>query len=542
MSLPAPPRLTIRRSFALAWRTLRSMRTALVLLCLLAAAAAVGSLLPQIPNSPERVASYRIAHPGLGDFFARAGFFDVFGSWWFALILALLFVSLVACLIPRSRAMIRSIRQRPIQAREIDAFPQYREFSAPGEPMAVAATARTVLRRHGYRVAVSEDGRGVAAEKGALREAGSLIFHWAFVLLLVSVIVGKGTGYVGHATIVEGATFTDAAYNYGGDLRTGRFSSGGHTGIGIRLIDFADAFRQSGVPMDFSSKVELLNPDGTPAREASVTINHPVSFGGVRIFQYGFGWAPVITVRDDGRTVYDGPVVMGQNAPEDVNPLTVPWVGFIKLSTQRPQVAIQLELYPDSVAYVSGLLSGTPQPMTGANAPFMRYVVWQGKEIDPSLSSLDTRFMRRVASGGIGQGWTVDLGSGCVESREVSTRLPPEVAGAVCPADAGPATVTMSFPELKQYSRLQISRDTTVPFVLAAAILILAGLIAAMYSSRRKVWVRAEARDGGSVLQVGGFALQRKDRFEEAFPKLVDDLAAATARASTEPREEVGAR
>ena len=63
------------------------MRTALVLLLLLAAAAAVGSLLPQIPNSPERVASYRAAHPFLGDFFARAGFFDVFGSWWFALIL-----------------------------------------------------------------------------------------------------------------------------------------------------------------------------------------------------------------------------------------------------------------------------------------------------------------------------------------------------------------------------------------------------------------------------------------------------------------------
>src|SRR5262245_60313479 len=118
MSLPAappsprPPGLTVRQSFALAWRTLRSMRTALVLLFLLAAAAAVGSLLPQIPNSPERVASYHAAHPAIGDFFARAGFFDVFGSWWFVLILSLLFVSLVACLIPRSRAMIRAIRQR----------------------------------------------------------------------------------------------------------------------------------------------------------------------------------------------------------------------------------------------------------------------------------------------------------------------------------------------------------------------------------------------------------------------------------------------
>src|SRR5438034_11449677 len=118
MSLPAPPShphpsgLTLRQSLALVWRTLRSMRTALALLLLLAVASAVGSLLPQIPNSPERVAAYRLAHPVIGDWFARAGFFDVFGSWWFALILTLLFVSLVACLIPRSRAMVRTIRQR----------------------------------------------------------------------------------------------------------------------------------------------------------------------------------------------------------------------------------------------------------------------------------------------------------------------------------------------------------------------------------------------------------------------------------------------
>src|SRR5438034_11845803 len=116
MSPSAPPRFRLRQSFALVWRTLRSMRTALVLLILLAAGAAVGSLLPQIPNSPQRVASYRLAHPFLGTLFLRAGFFDVFGSWWFVLLLALLFVSLIACLIPRARAINRTSRARPVQA------------------------------------------------------------------------------------------------------------------------------------------------------------------------------------------------------------------------------------------------------------------------------------------------------------------------------------------------------------------------------------------------------------------------------------------
>jgi len=69
---------------------------------------------------------------------------------------------------------------------------------------------------------------------------GSLVFHWAFLVLLVAVIVGKGTGYVGHATIVEGQTWTDAAFNYDGDLRTGRFSSGSHTGIGIDMTTLGE--------------------------------------------------------------------------------------------------------------------------------------------------------------------------------------------------------------------------------------------------------------------------------------------------------------
>ncbi|HTG47565.1 MAG TPA: cytochrome c biogenesis protein ResB [Actinomycetota bacterium] len=543
MSSPAS-RLTLRQSVALVWRTLRSMRTALVLLGLLALASAVGSLLPQIPNSPERVSAYLVDHPFWGELFLRGGFFDVFGSWWFALVTALLFISLVACLIPRSRAMLRTIRQRPVQAKELEALPHFASFAVDGEPEVATARARSVLRRRMYRVAVAPDGRGVAAEKGALRETGSLTFHWAFLLLLIAVIVGKGTGYTGHATIVEGQTWTDAAFNYDGDLRTGRFSSGQHTGAGIHLISFQDAFRTSGIPMDFTSEVELLDPDGTPVRRDDVRINHPVLFDGLRIFQYGFGWAPVVTVRDRTTTLSDGPVVMVQDAGPDGNQLAAPGEGFVKLPTLRPQYAIQLELIPDSTAFIQSLMTGVPQPMTQVRAPFMRYTVWKGVLTDPSLSGLDTRFMRKVSTGIVGRGWTVDVARGCVISSGSGSGLPTGLARTTrCPAGGPAPALTLSFPELRRYSRLQISKDTTVPYVLGAAILILLGLVAAMYSSRRKVWVRAEAREEGTVLQVGGFALQRKDRFEEEFPRLVAELRAATGgdRPAREPAE-AGAR
>jgi cytochrome c biogenesis protein len=100
----------------------------------------------------------------------------------------------------------------------------------------------------------------------------------------------------------------------------------------------------------------------------------------------------------------------------------------------------------------------------------------------------------------------------------------------------------MSFPELRQYSTLQISRDATVPYVLAAAILIVLGLLPALYVSRRKVWVRARAEGTGSILQVGGFALQRKDRFDEEFAGLVAAVTEAAGAVAAPAPEEVPAR
>ena len=74
-----------------------------------------------------------------------------------------------------------------------------------------------------------------------------------------------------------------------------------------------------------------------------------------------------------------------------------------------------------------------------------------------------------------------------------------------------------------------ISRDVGIPVVLAAAILVLVGLIPSLYVSRRKVWVRAEAAPGGALVKIGGFSLQRKDAFEEEFERIVRGIGGPEA-------------
>jgi hypothetical protein len=175
----------------------------------------------------------------------------------------------------------------------------------------------------------------------------------------------------------------------------------------------------------------------------------------------------------------------------------MPWRGAIKLTAPDPDVMITLELWPDFRALANLQLTGQPTPMLVQFDPYVRYSVYVGRIVDPARSSIDTTGLRRVARG--------DL----------------HAAGTARTDVPGLGDLTLSFPELRQYSVLLISRDVGIPVVLAAAILVLVGLIPALYVSRRKVWIRAEAAPGGAVVKIGGFALQRRDSFEEEFERIV---------------------
>ena len=506
-------RLTLRQSVALVWRTLRSMRTALILLLMIALASVAGSLLPQWPNSPERVLQYRADHPFWGTFFDRAGLFDVFGSWWFVLLVALLFVSLIACLVPRTRALWRAVRTPPMQAREIDAFPMYAEVAVHAPPDGAIDAARRTMRRRRFRVAGDPARPALAAEKGLAREIGSLAFHWAFILLLAGVIYGKGTGFSGLIAVVEGQTWVDAEANYDGTIRAGRFFDD-FTGIGLHLRDFGSDFLRTGQPMDFVSRVDLLDPDGSLLRQEDIRVNHPAKVEGLWIYQSSFGWAPTIEVVDDGEVVSSGPVVMDRDpAPEGVVEFAMPWRGVVKLpgaGADGLDRAIELELWPDSRALTALLGGGEPQAMLVEFDPIIRFTVWEGVLADLATNRLDTTVLDEVSTGIVGAGRTADLTDGLA--------LPEGEEG---------SGSTISFPELRQYSVFLVSRDAGVPLVLAAAILILVGLLPALYTARRKVWVRADPDGDGAVLRVGGLAMQRKPQFEEEFARLVDAMVSA---------------
>ena len=195
------------------WRQLTSMRTALILLFLLALASLPGALLPQWSLNSAKTAQYIIDHPTLGPLLDRLGFFEVFGSPWYAAIYLLLFLSLIGCLLPRTLEFVGQLRMPPVATpRNLGRLPHHHSTEVPGTPEVVADRITAGLK--GWRIAQARPSGTeprpaitISAEKGYLREVGNLVFHLSLLGLLVAIAVGKLVGYEGSVIVNAGSQF-----------------------------------------------------------------------------------------------------------------------------------------------------------------------------------------------------------------------------------------------------------------------------------------------------------------------------------------------
>ena len=259
---PPPPRrhnaawVMLRNS----WRQLTSMRTALVLLFLLAVAAIPGSVFPQRSVDAQRVQDYYAAHPELAPWLERFGGFEVYASPWFASIYLLLFASLIGCVVPRLLDHVRALRLAPPDApKRLDRLPQHAPaVSRQAEPAVVADGVARVLRRRRFRTVVRERPDGgwtVSAEKGHLKETGNLLFHVALLAVLIGVGFGHWYGWHGNRILVAGADqgFCDSLPQYDDSSLGPRVDAADLPDFCLKLTDFTATYQSTGQPKAFSA-------------------------------------------------------------------------------------------------------------------------------------------------------------------------------------------------------------------------------------------------------------------------------------------------
>jgi cytochrome c biogenesis protein len=473
-----------------AWRQLTSMRTALILLFLLALAAIPGSVVPQEAVDSLRASRWRADHPSLTPVYERLGLFDVYGSPWFAAIYLLLVVSLVGCILPRSAVYWRAFRAEPPQApRHLGRMPDNRSYQTGEAPSEVLEKARTLLRERRYRIrdtADDEPADAVSAERGYLREAGNLLFHVSVLVVLAGFAMGALFGFKGGVIVVTGDSFSNTLSQYD-DFAPGRaFAPDDLAPFSFKVDSFDVTFirkgRSAGSATKFFADLDVQSsPTSAPSRQR-IAVNHPLTIDGTKVFLIGHGYAPHVTVRDGkGNVAYSGATVF---LPENE---AFTSFGVVKAPDAEPkQIGLSGEFYP---TYAFTPATGPFSAFPDAKNPALSMLAYSGDlGLDTgeaqSVYALDMKGLKPITKAD-GKPVRLDLPLGKTEAL-------PDGLG------------TVTFDGLSRFVRLQVSETPGSKVALAGMVLALTGLLASLFIRPRRIWLRARREGDRTIVEVAG--------------------------------------
>ncbi|WP_295642386.1 cytochrome c biogenesis protein ResB [uncultured Corynebacterium sp.] len=484
------------------------MKTALVLLFLLALGAIPGALLPQRSLNESKVLDYIKANGKTAEVFDKLGLFDVFSSPWFTAIYVLLFLSLIGCILPRTWDHYKALRTQPPAApRHLTRMPH----SVSGEVDVDEETAKKQVRAmfKGWNVRENgpeEDRAGhwsISAEKGYLREAANLVFHLSLVGILAAVGLGRLAYYEGQVIVVAGteqSEFCNSAVSNFDSFRHGALFDGtGLTPFCVNVKNFSATYMPTGQAVEFASNIDWAHPEQAfkPKEEwnqATLSVNHPLRLAGNRVYLQGHGYAPTFTIewpngekrtettqfRPDDLTFFLSSGAMRWDPPAGMYP---------NLQDRRAhQISIQGLFAP------SAEFTGPNNKILTSNYPAMR---------DPAVAIDVYRGDTGLDSGRSQNIFSLDpnqMHSGALQMLDrVNLKK-----GETVTLDDG---TKITFDGAKEFVNLQVSRDPTVYAVLAFAVLMLGSLALSLMIKRRRFWVRLIPNGNGKTsIEIAGLS------------------------------------
>lgn len=530
------------------WHWITSMRTALVLLFLLALACIPGALLPQRRVSATLVDDYLAANPTMGPIYDRLQLFDVFGSTWFIAIVVLLMVSLVGCIIPRSIGHWRAYRANPTRApKYLSRMPMHAEGEVEAPLEDVDKRVREELGRwHLASYSAKEDRAGVyslAAEKGYTRELMNLLFHVGLVGMIVAFAAGRMAYYEGQIIVV-----TDSASEFAVPVEQSRefcntspanfdsfragplFDGTGLTPFCFESKNFTADYLNNGQANGFSSDISYttdLTAERSEWQDTTLQVNHPLRINGDRVYLQGHGFAPQITVTwPDG----ESRTQLIQFRPTDVQ-------NFLSSGVMRfdPPAG----MYPD--------LGERRQNQIAVEGVFAPTAKWTGPNGDmlqsafPAMTDPAMAVDVYVGDAGLDTGrpqniFVLDqslIAGGQLEKVDRLNLTP----GQEVTIDGG---IKVRFDGAAEFANYQVSRDTTQLWLLATTLLMLGSLIGSLTIKRRRIWARLVPTETGTHVELGGLARTDRAGWGREFEAVADRiLGRAPVELDEDPENEV---
>ncbi len=499
------------------WRQLTAMRTALILLFLLALAAIPGSLLPQRSLSQSAVTGYFREHETLAPLLDRLYLFDVFSSPWFAAIYLLLFISLIGCVVPRAIEHGRAVLATPPPApRHLHRLPDSTTLDSPLGAAETLDVVEEELRVRRFRV-VRRDGRHgpeLSAEKGFLKETGNVVFHLALLALLLGLAGGKLWGYEGSILVTEGDRFCNTFQQYDNYRSGALVDAADMTPLCVTLDDFKAEYEDNLTAASFTADIDYGLAGAASRNTTTIGVNSPLRIDGARVYVTGHGFSPVFSVtfpNGESFTDVSAPFLPSETA-------TMASQGALKLPDvpgSDEQLALEGFFAPTGSTQGGILTSIDPRPLD----PQVALIVYRG------YLGLDSGLPQSVYSvdqSQIDRGSLTQIGEANLAVGESTT------------LDDG---TVITFSGLKEFAAMQLSHDPGQVYVLGAAIAVLIGLLGMLLLRRERVFARVGPRpgDAGTVLSVGSLTRGSAETAPR-FTALTDDVSTALRRRA--PAEE----
>jgi len=438
------------------WDFFCSLKLTLSLLIGLALTSIIGTIVMQGP-SREYLATLSETKIRL---YSALGFFDMYHSWWFILLLYLLTLNLICCSIKRLPRVWKIVFEPVLvmdERFEKTLGSNVKEFKMAGSREALRDKLVAFLKGEFAAPVVTEAGGEyhLFAEKNRLCRLGVYVVHFSIIIVFIGALLGSFFGYKAYVNIPEGAAVGEV------QSRTGKMVD---LGFQVRCEKFSVSFYDTGAPKEFKSILTVLE-HGRPVPgyvNVPTIVNEPLSYKGVTFYQSSYGQS------DEGALYH------------------------ISVRDRKGGAPLKLEAHQGERLALPGGAFLSVMDATQNVKPFMKEFDGPGAQVE------------FTPAGGKPQPFVI---------------LGPQY-DSFNAQHGGDLVITFDGMDQKFYTGLQVAKDPGVLVVWLGCFLMVLGICMAFFMSHKRVWARIS--DG--TVTVGGSASKNPAGFEMSFEELLKKL------------------
>ncbi|WP_087971570.1 cytochrome c biogenesis protein ResB [Oceanobacillus rekensis] len=284
------------------WSFFSSVKVGVWLIVLALVASMIGTILPQQIYIPEDAVSrdpaifYEDRYGIFGLIYYQLGFHNLYSSWWYMILIALIGISLVICSLDRFVPLYKALKRQ--NAKRHETFLNRQRLYSETEEVSAQdiETVQKNLKKARYNV--RNDNGHILAEKGRFSRWGPYVNHIGLIIILLAAIlrltpIMYTDEYIwvreGERTVIPG---TEGDYY----IENKDFIMETHNENDER---FQQAIQEEGVvPSNFQTDIVIYKakdaevpgaaPELQPILEDSIQMNKPAKFDKYTLYQSGY--------------------------------------------------------------------------------------------------------------------------------------------------------------------------------------------------------------------------------------------------------------